>query len=132
MAKILIVDDEQSILETLEMFLGEKGHEVYTASTGEKGFTLFCQLEPEVVILDIRLPDQNGLDILSHQWFDQTIQSPIHHRGQVMKAQFDPMVSHAVLREIIGPDLLVTLPGADLSLPGRCVACVFLGDLLIQ
>ncbi len=64
MAKILIIDDEQSILETLEMFLGEKGYQIYTASTGNEGFTLFCRHEPEVVILDIRLPDQNGLDLL--------------------------------------------------------------------
>jgi two-component system response regulator AtoC len=64
MANILVVDDEQSILESLEMFLGEKGHNVLTAPTGEKGFDLFRRHEPEVVILDIRLPDQNGLDIL--------------------------------------------------------------------
>lgn len=64
MANILVVDDEPSILETLEMFLGEKGHSVLTAPTGEKGFDLFCRHEPEVVILDIRLPDQNGLDVL--------------------------------------------------------------------
>ena len=65
MAKILVVDDEHSILESLEMFLSEKGHKVYTADTGEEGFALFYSCEPEVVILDIRLPDQNGLDLLS-------------------------------------------------------------------
>ena len=43
MAKILIVDDEQSILETLDMFLSEKGYQVYTAPTGKEGFALFCQ-----------------------------------------------------------------------------------------
>ncbi len=64
MAKILIVDDEQSILETLDMFLTERGYQVYTAPTGDEGFNLFCRHEPEVVILDIRLPDQNGLDLL--------------------------------------------------------------------
>ena len=63
--KILVVDDEHSILESLEMFLSEKGHRVYMADTGEEGFALFCSCEPEVVILDIRLPDQNGLDLLS-------------------------------------------------------------------
>lgn len=85
MAKILIVDDEQSILETLEMFLGEKGHDVYTASTGEKGFTLFSQLDPEVVILDIRLPDQNGLDILSQ------IEKDSFHSKVIMITAFQDM-----------------------------------------
>ncbi len=64
MAKILVVDDERSILETLEMFLSEKGHQVFKADTGAKGFALFCANKPEIVILDIRLPDCNGLDIL--------------------------------------------------------------------
>jgi DNA-binding NtrC family response regulator len=41
MAKILIIDDEPSILESLEMFLGEKGHTVFKADTGEKGYALF-------------------------------------------------------------------------------------------
>lgn len=64
MAKILIVDDERSILETLEMFLSEKGHQAFKADTGAKGFAIFCAHKPEIVILDIRLPDSNGLDIL--------------------------------------------------------------------
>ena len=37
MAKILIIDDEPSILESLEMFLGEKGHSVFKADTAKKG-----------------------------------------------------------------------------------------------
>ena len=65
MAKILVVDDERSILETLEMFLSEKGHQAFKADTGAKGFALFCAHKPEIVILDIRLPDCNGLDLLN-------------------------------------------------------------------
>ncbi|MFP4037752.1 MAG: sigma-54-dependent transcriptional regulator, partial [Desulfobacteraceae bacterium] len=65
MSKILVVDDEYSILESLEMFLGEKGHEVYKAASAEEGLDLFCRCGPEVVILDIRLPDMDGLEVLS-------------------------------------------------------------------
>lgn len=64
MGKILIIDDEVSILETLEMFLSEKGHQVYKATAGEKGLELFYRYEPDIVILDIRLPDTNGIDLL--------------------------------------------------------------------
>lgn len=64
MAKILIIDDEASILESLDMFLSEKNHDVYQAETGSEGLALFRKYEPEVVILDIRLPDINGLDLL--------------------------------------------------------------------
>lgn len=64
MAKLLVIDDEQSILETLRMFFEEKGLKVLTADTGAKGMGLFNKEHPQVVILDIRLPDINGLDIL--------------------------------------------------------------------
>ena len=64
MAKILIIDDEPSILESLSMFLTEKGHRVFTAETGAIGLELFSNQSFQVVIMDIRLPDFNGLDIL--------------------------------------------------------------------
>jgi len=66
MATILIIDDERSILETLEIFLTKKGHVVHQAPTGTEGLTLFSRHKPDVVILDIRLPDLNGLDVLKH------------------------------------------------------------------
>lgn len=64
MAKILIVDDENSIVESLEMFLGEKGHAVHTAASGLEGLNKCNQEKPDVMILDIRLPDLNGLEVL--------------------------------------------------------------------
>ncbi|MBC8439790.1 MAG: sigma-54-dependent Fis family transcriptional regulator [Deltaproteobacteria bacterium] len=64
MAKILIIDDEPSILESLNMFLTEKGHTVFTAETGAMGLKLFSKRSFHVVIMDIRLPDLSGLDIL--------------------------------------------------------------------
>jgi len=63
--KILMIDDEVSILETLEMFFTEKGHQVLKAETGETGFSLFCEQMPDIVIIDIHLPDCNGLEILN-------------------------------------------------------------------
>ena len=64
MTNILIIDDEPSILESLSMFLVEKGHTVYTADTGQKGLDFYINETPKIVIMDIRLPDLNGLDIL--------------------------------------------------------------------
>lgn len=63
--KILVVDDEISILETLEMYFSERGAQVYKADKGEKGFALFCEHKPDIVILDIHLPDCSGLDLLN-------------------------------------------------------------------
>jgi two-component system response regulator AtoC len=66
MANILVIDDEPSILESLSMFLVEKGHKVYTADTGQQGLDFFISEAPQIVIMDIRLPDLNGLDILEN------------------------------------------------------------------
>ncbi|MCK5097552.1 MAG: response regulator, partial [Desulfobacteraceae bacterium] len=64
MTRILVIDDEPAILESLNMFLTEKGYEVFTAETGAKGLEIFSQKVFQIVIMDIRLPDFNGLDIL--------------------------------------------------------------------
>lgn len=64
MKRILVIDDEPSIRESLEMFLTEKGLSVATAATGAEGLELWRRYEPRVIILDIRLPDMSGLDVL--------------------------------------------------------------------
>ncbi|MCG8617226.1 MAG: sigma-54 dependent transcriptional regulator [Desulfobacterales bacterium] len=64
MTHILIVDDEPRIVESLEMFMSEKGLSVLTAHTLADGLALFRARRPGIVILDIRLPDGSGLDAL--------------------------------------------------------------------
>lgn len=62
--KILIIDDEPNILESLEMFLLEKGYEIKKALNGISGIKLKKSFKPDVIILDIRLPDIDGLTLL--------------------------------------------------------------------
>ena len=62
--KILIIDDDPSIRETLEMFLHEKGYEVMTSEDGGKGLEAVQRERPDIVILDIRLPGMDGLEVL--------------------------------------------------------------------
>ncbi len=64
MPKILVIDDDVSISETLELYLTEEGYDVVTAHTGTEGLNKFIQHTPEVVILDIRLPDIDGFAVL--------------------------------------------------------------------
>ncbi len=61
---VLVIDDETSIRETLEMFLREKGLIVYQAGAGYEGYKKYLESNPSVVILDIRLPDISGLEVL--------------------------------------------------------------------
>jgi len=62
--RILIIDDERPLLETLEMFLTEKGYVVGCAMSATEGLKQCAFFDPHVIILDIRLPDMNGLDVL--------------------------------------------------------------------
>jgi len=64
MKKTLIIDDDRNILTTLEVYLEDKGLEVCTASSGDRGLALFQQDKPDLVLLDMRLPDRDGLDVL--------------------------------------------------------------------
>lgn len=61
MARILIVDDEKSICQTLSLHLGRKGHEVGYCHTAEDGLAVAKNLDPEIIILDIRMPGMSGL-----------------------------------------------------------------------
>ncbi|PTY06187.1 DNA-binding response regulator [Opitutaceae bacterium EW11] len=63
-ADILIIDDEAQIRRLLGLTLGDAGHRVREASTGEEGLARFWEKEPDVLILDLGLPDMSGLDVL--------------------------------------------------------------------
>ena len=62
MAKLLIVDDEPSVCYSLEKRLRSETLEVLTAGTARQGLRLVEEHRPDVVLLDVRLPDQSGLD----------------------------------------------------------------------
>jgi len=64
MAKILVIDDDSSIAESLDLYLTEEGYTVYTAATGTDGLNAFVKHAPDLVVLDIRLPDIDGFTVL--------------------------------------------------------------------
>lgn len=60
MYKILVVDDEFGILEVVQAYLLKEGYEVYTAMNGKQGLLLYEQAAPDLVVLDLMLPDISG------------------------------------------------------------------------
>ncbi len=64
MKTALIIDDDRNILTTLEMYFEDKGFEVFTAASGSEGVQYFRSETPDLVLLDMKLPDQNGLEVL--------------------------------------------------------------------
>ncbi len=64
MAKVLVIDDEPFVLELLNTVLKRKGHQVTTAAVAHKGIELFVTDRPQVTILDLNLPDMDGISVL--------------------------------------------------------------------
>ncbi|MBI5676418.1 MAG: sigma-54-dependent Fis family transcriptional regulator [Nitrospirae bacterium] len=63
-ATVLVVDDEESILETLSSILEDEGYEVSTASSGEGALTYFEKTSPDVVLLDVWMSGIDGIETL--------------------------------------------------------------------
>jgi len=64
MKTILVIDDDSLIRKTLSSHLTKEGYEVLTAEGGEEGLRIYEECFPDLVILDIRLPDMDGLEAL--------------------------------------------------------------------
>ena len=64
MASVLIIDDEQAITSALGMYFERQGHEVMRAHSGEEGIATVRRAHPELVLLDVRLPDISGFEVL--------------------------------------------------------------------
>lgn len=88
MDKILIIDDDSSTRESLMTYLNEQGeYEASAANCGNRGIEMVKRINPAVVILDIKMPDKNGLDVLKEiKEYDEVIQV-------IMITAFDDMNS---------------------------------------
>jgi DNA-binding response OmpR family regulator len=62
--KILVVDDDEHILRLYREELQEEGYDVLTAKTGAEGLRLFETESPDLVTLDILIPDMDGITLL--------------------------------------------------------------------
>lgn len=64
MAHILLIDDEVALTSVLQPALGAAGHEVAIAGTGRDGLSAVDAIVPDVVLLDLGLPDQDGKSVI--------------------------------------------------------------------
>jgi DNA-binding NtrC family response regulator len=64
MKSVLVIDDDPLIRKTLSSYLSKKGYEAVVAEDGEQGIQKYEEIIPDLVILDIRLPDVDGLEVL--------------------------------------------------------------------
>ena len=62
-SKILIIEDDRRIADMLTVFLQALGYDVVSAYNGMDGLSLYAEAHPNLILLDMMLPDINGLDI---------------------------------------------------------------------
>lgn len=64
MKKFLIIDDETGIANEIRDYFSEEGFEVFNSDTGKEGISSIEKIQPDIILLDIKLPDISGLDVL--------------------------------------------------------------------
>ena len=110
MSSILIIDDDRALCRSLEIQLEAQGHEVRWATDAAGGLATLGQWKPDLLLLDLKLPDQSGIDVLhklQEEHSDLTVVMITGH--QDMKATIEAMRSGALdyLRKPFSMDRLL-------------------------
>jgi DNA-binding response OmpR family regulator len=99
--RVLFVDDEPAILKSLGDYFEKLGHEVFRADTGKSGIATFERVKPDVTVLDLKLPDISGLEVL---------ESMRRHNGTVLMLTGYGEVETAVEAMRLGAENFLTKP----------------------
>lgn len=109
MAKVAVIDDDLAVSQLYELKLKKAGYDVRTAANGQEGLTVLEKFRPDLVLLDLRMPVMEGLEMLkmlrAQHWAKRVIvivlsnvsqeESPpeLRHLGikkYLVKAQYTP------------------------------------------
>jgi two-component system KDP operon response regulator KdpE len=87
---ILIIEDEVEIRRLLKITLSTNGYKISEASSGQEGLAMAASVQPVLLILDLRLPDADGFDILKklREWYQKPIivLSALNSEDDIIKA----------------------------------------------
>jgi two-component system response regulator VicR len=64
--KILCIEDEPQMIDLIRLILGNEGYEVIGAEGGQKGLELMRQEKPDLILLDLMMPEMDGGDVFHH------------------------------------------------------------------
>ena len=63
---ILVIDDEEAIRTSFKIYLEDSGYEVLLAENGRQGIELFDREEPQCVLVDLRMPEVSGHEVIEY------------------------------------------------------------------
>lgn len=72
-AKILCIEDDVEMIDYLKLILGKAGYDVIGAEGGRKGLELMRSEQPDLILLDLMMPDVNGAEVLLHKKKDPSV-----------------------------------------------------------
>ena len=88
--RILLVDDEPDILDFIEYNLKKEGYDVHTASNGKEGVDLAKKLLPDLILLDVMMPEMDGVEactlIREEQRLGATVVAFLTARGRRLQS----------------------------------------------
>src|SRR4030088_2653726 len=114
--RVLVVDDEDHILELARLYLSREGYQIETVADGSQALARFGQVKPDLVVLDIMLPNLDGLTICKE--IRKQSQVPI-----IMLTARDEVTDKVVGLEL-GADDYLTKPFHPQELVARAKALV--------
>ena len=102
-ASILIVDDEVEIVDQVKEYFEEEGLSVMTAETGAEGIKILKEKQPNILILDMKLPDMPGIQVLKASKEESPLTKVIVMTGYVDQIMIDQA-------EELGRDIFLQKP----------------------
>ncbi|WP_028548239.1 response regulator transcription factor [Paenibacillus sp. UNC451MF] len=111
MATVLLIEDDHSIADMISIYLSEEDYVVHIARDGQQGSELFRTIHPDVVILDVMLPDTNGMELCR--------EFRTHSSVPIMMVSAKSEVSERVKALIIGADDYLCKPFSMRELAAR-------------
>ena len=138
--KILLIDDEQDILEILSYNLEKEGYEVYTASNGNEGIEKAKQIIPDLILLDVMMPEKDGIETCQDLRKIKELQKTLIVFLSARSEEFSQLAgfqagANDYIVKIIKPKILISKVNALLQLTSRVsdsTKNIEIGDLIID
>lgn len=138
--KILLIDDEQDILEILSYNLEKEGYEVFTANNGNEGIEMAKQILPDLILLDVMMPEKDGIETCQDLRKIKELQKTLIVFLSARSEEFSQLAgfqagANDYIVKIIKPKVLISKVNALLQLTSQVSGSsknIEIGDLIID